>query len=85
MRIHRSIRRLVRDKVGAFDVLIFLAASFLATHAIAIEIPLHKHGGVYTLPVRINGIITLNFILDSGASEVAIPADVAMGFEPAAC
>lgn len=42
------------------------------------EIPLVQHGGVYTLPVRINGVITLNFILDSGASEVCIPADVVM-------
>jgi clan AA aspartic protease (TIGR02281 family) len=51
---------------------------FFALQAIAIEIPLQKQGGVYSLPVRINGVITLNFILDSGASEVAIPADVAM-------
>ncbi len=41
-------------------------------------IPLQKRGGVWTLPVRINGVITLDFTLDSGASEVAIPADVAM-------
>ncbi len=44
----------------------------------ATEIPLEKEQGVYKLPVRINGVITLKFILDSGASEVAIPADVAM-------
>ena len=30
------------------------------------------------MPVKINGVITLDFILDSGASEVCIPADVAM-------
>ena len=39
----------------------------------ALEIPLEKHGDVYTLPVVVNGVITLNFILDSGASEVVIP------------
>lgn len=41
------------------------------------EIPLEKRGGVYKLPVRINGVLTLKFILDTGASEVNIPADVA--------
>jgi clan AA aspartic protease (TIGR02281 family) len=43
-----------------------------------IEIPLEKLGGVYELPVRINGVLTLRFILDTGASEVNIPADVAL-------
>lgn len=42
------------------------------------EIPLKKQGGVYELPVKINGAITLNFVLDTGASEVTIPADVAL-------
>jgi clan AA aspartic protease (TIGR02281 family) len=42
------------------------------------EIPLESAGsGVYELPVRINGVLTLKFILDTGASEVNIPADVA--------
>jgi len=40
------------------------------------EIPLIKVGGVYALPVEINGVLTLQFILDSGAAEVNIPADV---------
>jgi hypothetical protein len=43
--------------------------------ASALEIPLEKHGEVYTLPVQVNGLITLNFILDSGASEVTIPSN----------
>ncbi|MGA8482102.1 MAG: retropepsin-like aspartic protease [Chthoniobacterales bacterium] len=33
---------------------------------------------VYVVGVRINGAITLDFIVDSGASDVMIPADVAM-------
>lgn len=33
-------------------------------------------GGVYTLPVRINDTITIPFVLDSGAAEVALPIDV---------
>ena len=43
----------------------------------ATEIHLEKRGGVYHLPVRINGTFTLTFILDTGASEVNIPSDVA--------
>ena len=42
------------------------------------EIPLSKQRGVYELPVKINGVISLHFILDTGASEVTIPADVAL-------
>lgn len=32
--------------------------------------------GVYHVPIRINDVITLDFVLDSGAAEVTIPADV---------
>jgi clan AA aspartic protease (TIGR02281 family) len=42
------------------------------------DIPLQNNAGVYVVPVRINGVITLDFIVDSGASDVVIPADVAM-------
>src|SRR5215510_3945261 len=45
---------------------------------LAEDIPLSKRGGVYEIPVEINGVITLNFVLDTGASEVSIPADVAL-------
>jgi hypothetical protein len=44
----------------------------------ASEVPLTKQGGVYAVPVQINGAITLDFIVDSGAAEVNIPADVVM-------
>ena len=53
-------------------VMILLTASLVT----AAEIPLVNNGGVYELPAKINGVITLNFILDSGAAEVCIPADV---------
>src|SRR5215469_5150470 len=39
-------------------------------------IQLEGHRGTYTVPVRINGAITLPFVLDTGASAVAIPEDV---------
>jgi clan AA aspartic protease (TIGR02281 family) len=42
------------------------------------HIPLRKHAGVYHVPVEINGVLTLQFVLDSGASDVNIPAEVAL-------
>jgi predicted aspartyl protease len=43
------------------------------------EIPLESVGSdVYELPVRINGVLTLKFTLDTRASEVNIPANVAL-------
>jgi clan AA aspartic protease (TIGR02281 family) len=41
-----------------------------------IEVPMVRSGGTYGVPVQINGAITLDFVLDSGASDVSIPSDV---------
>ena len=49
-----------------------------ASPSMAEEIPLVKVGGVYQLPVAINGVLTLHFILDSGAADVQLPADVVL-------
>jgi len=35
-----------------------------------------KEGGTYVVPVLINNAITLDFTVDSGASDVTIPEDV---------
>ena len=40
------------------------------------RIPLENLGGTMVAPVVINNAIKLNFFVDSGASEVSIPADV---------
>lgn len=40
------------------------------------EVALKEVGGTYLVPVQINGAITLNFTVDSGAADVLIPADV---------
>src|SRR2546427_11347393 len=45
---------------------------------LAENIPLIKKGGVYEIPVEINGVISLNFVLDTGASDVNITTDVAL-------
>ena len=65
-------------KTGLFlsGIVLLGILSFAAGQAGAMEIQLEKQGEVYTLPVRINGVITLNFILDSGASEVCIPSNI---------
>lgn len=42
----------------------------------ASAIRLKKQGGTYTVPVMINNAITLDFMVDSGASDVSIPEDV---------
>jgi TonB family protein len=39
---------------------------------------MRKTGGVYEVPVTINGILKLNFIVDSGAAEVFVPSEVFM-------
>lgn len=35
-------------------------------------------GGIYSIPVRINRTLTLPFIVDTGATDVSLPADVAL-------
>jgi predicted aspartyl protease/uncharacterized protein YecT (DUF1311 family) len=40
------------------------------------EVALVQAGQLFEIPVRINGAIILNFIIDSGASDVQIPFDV---------
>jgi hypothetical protein len=57
-----------------FALITLLCASVLCAE----EIPLIATGGIYRLPVEVNGVITLQFVLDTGASDVSIPADVAL-------
>lgn len=49
---------------------------FFYLSAGAESITLSRSGGVFELPVKINNQITLDFILDTGASELSIPSDV---------
>jgi TonB family protein len=53
-----------------------LLSAVIVSAACADSVPLTKTGGTYTVPVNINGKITLQFTLDSGASDVSIPSDV---------
>jgi len=45
---------------------------------LAEEVRLVKDGGVYHLPVKINDAIELKFVVDTGAADVLIPADVVL-------
>lgn len=54
------------------------AWTLVACPARAGEVGLAKRGGVYTVPVKINGALTLDFVVDSGAAEVSVPADVVL-------
>ena len=57
-----------------FSSLLFLISSNLFSQ----EIKLKKSGGVYEIPVELNGVLKINFIFDSGASDVSISPDVAL-------
>jgi clan AA aspartic protease (TIGR02281 family) len=46
--------------------------------ASAEQILLKQEHGIYTVSVRINQAVSIQFVLDSGASEVSIPTDVFM-------
>jgi hypothetical protein len=43
---------------------------------------MEQQGGVYVVPVRFNDIITLSAIVDSGASDISIPADIVSNADP---
>jgi len=54
------------------------SAGAAATGPQTAEVPVQLNGGTFTVPVLINDAITLNFMIDSGSSDVSIPADVVL-------
>ena len=42
------------------------------------SVALQAEFGTFVVPVQINGVLTLNFTVDSGAADVSIPADIVM-------
>jgi len=42
------------------------------------EVQMTKNGGVYMLPASINDVLSIKFIIDSGASDVSISPDIAL-------
>jgi clan AA aspartic protease (TIGR02281 family) len=64
------MRRLATQVMGVLALL--LASGTAQTESI----PLISEHGTFVVPVVINDKITLNFTIDSGASDVSIPSDV---------
>jgi predicted aspartyl protease len=52
------------------------AATSAQSPATAPPVPLQRVGNNFMVPALINNVITLNFVVDSGAADVVIPADV---------
>lgn len=62
-----------------------LALLLACGSAQAESIPLIREHGTFVVPVVINDRITLNFTIDSGASDISIPADVFSTLTRAGC
>jgi hypothetical protein len=61
--------------------LFFALASFVLCGTAALSetiVPMVGDGGTFRVPVTINGQLTLKFVIDSGAADVSVPADVVM-------
>lgn len=73
----RTVGVLIR-KTLCLVFLIVLCQPALAKDNLSIqeEIPLQKMAGVYHLPVELNGVMNLMFILDTGAADMSIPHEV---------
>lgn len=56
--------------------LILVPSTVPFSNIIDTRIKLLKKGNIYTVPVRINQAITIDFVVDSGASDVLISNDV---------
>jgi hypothetical protein len=67
------INHMLRLVASSVLLVVFLITGHVAY---AQTFQLKREGGVLTLPVQINHSITLNFTIDSGASDVVIPEDV---------
>ena len=63
-------------RIVSLILLLFFALN--SSSGSAEQIALEPEHGIYMVPVRINEAVSIPFVLDSGASEVAIPADVFM-------
>jgi predicted aspartyl protease len=70
---HELEFRLVK---GVFDKVPPNGASGTQNSSAQTGVQLKKVGGTFVVPVEINGAITLDFTIDSGAADVSVPADV---------
>ena len=66
--------RLSAQDSAAADVTRSRESNSAATFSTTVK--MQNDGGTFVIPVLINNVITLKFVVDSGASDVSIPADV---------
>ena len=57
---------------------IWLDGRFVGTAPDQETVQMDRSGGVYVVPVRFNDTITLDAVVDSGASDVSVPADIVL-------
>lgn len=55
----------------------------VSDQATVLEVPVTDNLGTFEVPASINGVITLEFIIDSGASDITIPGGVLRTLEQA--
>jgi len=78
------MRRAVGRLPAVFALFLTVLGALLPHPAAAETIQLKKHaGGGYLIPGRINDAVTVTFVLDTGASDVSIPENVARELEQA--
>jgi len=83
MRLATSPRRLAGNAgVCAVAAIALVIAAPADRAGASREIPLVRDGGVYEVPVTINGWLERRFILDSGAADVQVSADVFLTLYP---
>jgi clan AA aspartic protease (TIGR02281 family) len=78
LRCNRLIERanLMRSIGRIGTAILILWATVASVQSQAAVLDLKSVGGTFAVPVQINGKITLDFVIDSGATDVTIPADV---------
>jgi len=78
------MRLAVRRLLAVLALFLTVPGALPSNPAAAETIQLKKHaGGGYLIPGRINDAVTVTFVLDTGASDVSIPENVARDLEQA--
>lgn len=74
----RDGRGTYKSANGEINSGIFADDKFVGAVSAQEAVPMDQSGGVYVIPVRFNDAITLDAIIDSGASDVSIPVDIVL-------
>ena len=73
-----SGNRRANTPAGLPHALVLFALLGASLAAATETIAVNDDGGVCSVPVQINGVLSIDFVIDTGASTVMIPADVAL-------